>query len=170
MLKIPSLRLAASLAVSLLPLLCLAEEVNVVTVTTKDNSKVHFIAATHPHVSFTGDGVTFKFTNIDNQENWPEFSYPLDDFASITYGREDRSLTGTDGPVRSEVLFNVTDAVVEAGGLPSGSVMTVCSAAGVDAGHAKVGPDGSARVDISRLAPGVYVVATVAATYKFVKP
>lgn len=170
MFKLPSVRfLAAVLTACAVPLTGFAEVVDVVTVTTKDNAQVHFIAGTHPHVTFTDDGVSFKFTNIDNQENWPEFTYPLDNFASITYSKQDRSLTAVGRVERSEVLFEVTDSFVRAEGLPEGTALSVYSVAGVRLGVCRAGADATAELDISGFAPGAYVVSTPAAIYKFVK-
>lgn len=156
--------LAATLAAT--ALFCTAEQVNVVTVNQTDGKQSHFAVDSRPHVYFTPENV-----EIHLQENAGNaILFPLDSFASFSYGTQDRTVTASDQIESvSEAFFRLTPEAIEAEGLKAGSTITVHAVNGILVGSATVAADGSARISIADAPQGICIVKSDNSTFKFLK-
>lgn len=150
-----------------LPWLIHAEQVNVVTVNTLDNQKIHWLATSRPDCYFADDAVTLRFMTYDPPI---EIGYPMENFKSISYGREDSAvLSGLDQVVAQDPVFEVTSDEIIARRLPSNSSVTVFSVAGVIEAAVTTDDDGECVVSTASLPAGTHIIKTIPTTYKFIK-
>lgn len=159
-------RLIAGL-LSTFPLLMMAEQVNVVTVTTSTDQKIHWRADRRPQCYFSDEAVTLRFMD---QTPPIDVEYPMEDFKSISYGRDDTGITSdTDLISAAEAEFCLTSDAIIASGLPSDSQVEVYSVSGLLEAVVQVGSDGSCVVSTANLPVGVHIIKSVPITYKFIK-
>lgn len=159
-------RLIAGL-LSAFPLLMMAEQVNVVTVTTPTNQKIHWRADSKPHCYFSDEAVTLQF-----MDHTPpiDVEYPMEEFKSISYGREDSGITSDTDLISSPgAEFTLTSDAIIASGLPSYSQVEVYSVSGLLEAVVQVGGDGSCVVSTANLPAGAHIIKSAPITYKFIK-
>lgn len=159
-------RLIAGL-LSAFPLLMMAEQVNVVTVTTTTNKKIHWRADSKPHCYFSDEAVTLKFMGYVPPI---DVEYPMEDFKSISYGREDPGVTSDIDLISAPgAEFCLTSDAIIASGLPADSQVEVYSVSGLLEAVVQVGGDGSCVVSTANLPTGAHIIKSAPITYKFIK-
>ena len=70
---------------------------------------------------------------------------------------------------KSDISVAVTSSYVEVEGIAPGAVLTVYSLEGRNVASAVADAQGTAQASIANLAPGIYVAACEAHSFKFVK-
>ena len=153
------------LLLSGMSLTCEAEQVNLLTVNTRDNQQIHYQVALKPHSYFTDEAVVIRFENAPQAEQ--EISFPMENFQSLSY--RSAVISSTESVRATDATFSITPDEIIASGLPESSSMILCNTAGHVAAEAKVSASGTCSIGITDLPAGTYIVSTATITYKFLK-
>lgn len=133
-----------------------------VTVNKMSGEPVHFLVSESPQTRFSNEEVTIK-------TGTQELKVPLEDFKSIALDTQDRINTGIENIYKEQVLFSVTDVMLEASGMKAGSELAIYDMTGIAHARKIADADGVVAISIEDLMPGVYMVATELSNFKFVK-
>lgn len=117
----------------------------------KDGSKTSFVLADKPSVSFVDNNVRVRAQHVDTD-------FDASTVVKFSFGDETSSV----GKVEAdEIRFTIPDADhVMAEGLKAGESVTVVSVEGRIVKAVRADAAGNARIELTGLASGVYVIAT----------
>lgn len=133
---------------------------------TRDGDKVLYSLNEQPSIKYDGEG------NFVVRTSRVEVVYPVVDVRMFTLAdtdnpRPDEPMSIPD--VSSDSGFRFSDEAVNFSSLPQGSLVRIYSTSGVLIGNVKADESGSASINLSDLAQGVYIIKTENITHKIIK-
>lgn len=139
----------------------LAQEAMALTVTTTDGQKQYFVLSDMPVARIVDDNLI-----IESMES--ECSYPLDVVGKWTYTRVAHTDIEAVGNIDMHGV-KIDDDLLLFGECDVKRDVTVTNSAGQIVRHETIAPHATARLSLSALAPGVYMVTVNNVTIKVIK-
>lgn len=133
------------------------------SVNQKDGSKVEFKFDEEPVATIDGDDL--KITLYDDMSS---VLFPIADLENLTIAKS--NLTGVEAiSAQGEVSFGLTRQTLDVDGLAAGVNVDIYTSDGKHAARAICDANGSARIDVSKLGSGIYLVKAGKKSFKFIR-
>lgn len=132
-------------------------------ITKKSGETVEYKFADRPVATFAGEDMTITLA-LTGQS----FAYPMAQVATLTVtpqtlGVDDAALAST------AVTFEYDGTTLTCRGLSAGATVALYNLGGTALASTAAASDGTATIDLSNLAKGVYVISAGAESFKFIK-
>lgn len=132
-------------------------------ITKKSGETVEYKFADRPVATFSGDDMTITLA-LSGQS----FAYPVAQVATLTVtpqtlGIDDTSLSST------TLTFDYDGIILKCHGLNAGATMSLFNLGGTMLANTAASDEGTAVINLSDLAPGIYVISAGSESFKFIK-
>lgn len=135
-----------------------------ISVNQKDGTKTEFKFEEEPVATIEGDDLKISLYNTTDLQS---VLFPIAELENLTiiWG----NTTGVKDMAESKVSFGITRTALEAEGLAAGTAVDIYSTDAKHVAHAVSDANGAARIDISSLGSGVFMVKAGNKSFKFIR-
>jgi len=135
-------------------------------ITKTNQEEICYKFASIPVATFENDDMII--TTYDPNDK-VTVTYPMDEVANMHFVSTPAGIEEIEGAGKQMPTFAVDNNNLYAGGLPAGVEVSIYTISGLKAAAGITDADGSATVNISSLAAGVYAVSAHGNSFKFIK-